>query len=742
MPSFDPRFTPDYSPSQLKDLAVTSKQDPHNWLQWYTAYTNGQRSDDDVKQINKWRSFKGGHGALLANKPTPRRALALRNWGVDALKLIDNDKKLSLSDAIHSYETDKNRKQANVLAHITGASGSGKSTLLNELQVAHPNIITKDLDEFDEVATKKLKLPPKWKTDYTDEMLANLANKRQLLMDKWLAKQKKPVVLGGHHIEGSNVLDIPTSNKYLLDTPAWLSAWRAYRRSQNETPEHRRKLTELPQDWLEARRDIKQLTNLGYTSTSGKDIAKYIATQLTKQADYAKGIPDKQDYGDLSQLPVGQLLDYITQKHQADRAGLHTDLRFGTPDTGLYSWAVRKGMPSPGKKHLAVLQPVHSHEYKGFEGEIPSGYGKGTVKKDDEGKVLITKVEPGKVHLTVAHKRYPERYVLVKPEKQLGSDKNWLLMNTTPTKPIPYEKAHYKSIPAEKVESVIQNLEPNSSVQAKIDGAASLTQLLKDKIELLSYRQSKVHGGPILHTERAFSTIPNVNIPKEYQGSILRGELYGQQHGNKPVAPQILGGLLNSSIAKSLPAQQANDIKLKNLVFDIEQLGKKPITRDVPYADRMNMTKQVLAAITGKDEQLVKDRYHLPEEAKTPQEAMQLYKDIKGGTHPATEEGIVIHPPTGIPMKSKLTDEYKVYVRGMIPGKNKWVDRGAGAFVYSHEPDGPIVGEVGSGMTDQLRMDMFNNPNDFVGRQARIRSTRKLPSGALFQPSLLGLYEG
>lgn len=595
MPSFDPRFTPDFSPSQLRDLGVfdmlykqqgprlasqkewkpewINPQDPHGWLQWYDRYTNGRRTDDDDRQVKRWASFKARHGGSLAKNPTPRRAFALRNWGIDALKLIDNDKKLALSDDMHNYETDKKR-------------------------------------------------------------------------------------------------------------------------------EH------------------------------------------DKQADYAKGIPDRGDYGDLSQLPVGQLVDYITQRHVADRAGLHTDLRFGTPDTGLYSWAVRKGMPSPGAKHLAVIQPVHSHEYKDFEGEIPSGYGKGTVKRDDEGKVLITKVEPGKVHLTVAHRRYPERYVLVKPDKQLGNDKNWLLMNTTPTKPIPYEKAHYKSIPSEKVEDVIKNLEPNSSVQAKIDGAASLTQLLKDKIELLSYRKSKVHGGPIIHTERAFSTVPNVNIPKEYQGSILRGELYGQQHGNKPVAPQLLGGLLNSSIAKSLPAQQQNDIKLKNMVFDIEQMGKKPISRDVPYAERMAMTKQVLAAITGKDEQLVKDRYHTPEEYKTPEEAMKLYQDIKGGLHPATEEGIVIHPPTGIPMKSKLTNEYKTYIRGIVPGKNKWTDRGAGAFVYSHEPDGPIAGEVGTGMTDQLRQDMFNNPNDYVGRQARVRSTRKLPSGALFQPSLLGMYEG
>jgi hypothetical protein len=84
----------------------------------------------------------------------------------------------------------------------------------------------------------------------------------------------------------------------------------------------------------------------------------------TKTAGTALGIPDRQAYGDLSKVKPGELLDYIVQHHQARRAGPHYDVRFGTPETGLYSWAVRKGLPGPGGKHpggkhLAVQQPVH-----------------------------------------------------------------------------------------------------------------------------------------------------------------------------------------------------------------------------------------------------------------------------------------------------------------------------------------------------------------------------------------------
>ncbi len=457
----------------------------------------------------------------------------------------------------------------------------------------------------------------------------------------------------------------------------------------------------------------------------------------------AKGIPDRAVYGDLSQLPVGKLLDYVVQRHQAERAGEHYDVRLGDRDLGLFSWASRKGIPAPKEKRLAVQQPLHSHEYGAFEGEIPSGYGKGTVKKHDTGKVLITKVEPNKVHFTLAHRRYPERFVLFKPQGGLGGkEQNWLLMNTTPTDPLKYDKIHYKSVPRNKIEPLLEKLQPTDSVQAKIDGALTLTQLLKDKIELLSYRKSKVHGGPILHTERVFHTIPNVTVPKQYQGSVLSGELYATQKG-QAYDPQALGGLLNSSIAKSIPQQEQDNVKFRNQLFDIRRLGKRDISnRTMPYDERIGHVRSILDAIGGTDAGAVRDVYHLPEEAKTPTEAINLYRSIASGQHPGTTEGIVIHPSTGTPMKSKLFDEHDVFIRGMFPGKGKYLDQGVGGFVYSHDPKGPIVGEVGTGFSDQLRSDMFNTPDDYVGRRARVRTTRKLPSGALFQPSLLALHEG
>jgi hypothetical protein len=130
----------------------------------------------------------------------------------------------------------------------------------------------------------------------------------------------------------------------------------------------------------------------GQSTPLGRFLSHVEATPVLKlAADYAPGLPKKKDFGPLERLRVGQMLDYIVQAHNADRAGPHHDIRFGDKDMGLLSWASRKGVPEPGAKHLAVQQPVHRHEYKDFEGEIPEGYGKGTVKKHTEGQVLITK---------------------------------------------------------------------------------------------------------------------------------------------------------------------------------------------------------------------------------------------------------------------------------------------------------------------------------------------------------------
>lgn len=462
------------------------------------------------------------------------------------------------------------------------------------------------------------------------------------------------------------------------------------------------------------------------------DLLKEIGSRHNeKVADDAKGIPSREDFGDLSKLEMNKLYDYVRQQHHV-RSGLHEDIRLGNPELGMYSWAARKGLPTFGKKHLAVQQPIHAHSYNTFEGQIPKGqYGAGTVTTADKGEVLVTSVNEQGIDFTLAHRGNPERFKLIKPR---DNTKNWLLLNTSPTQPVPYNKQRYKTIQPDQVENALKSLS-SGSVSPKYDGAATLSKLMHKHHEILSYRVAKNTGYPITYTEKVHHGRPEVNIPPDLRGTVLRGELLGIDGKGKSIPPTSLGGILNSSVGKALRTQEEKNIQLKNIIFDIQQLGKKPITNQTPYNERMEMIKDVLSRAN------LGDKYMLPEQAHTPEDALKLWEQIKSNKHPLTNEGVVIHPVTGPPLKAKLRQDYDVYIRNVFPGLGKYKDNGAGGFEYSHDQNGAIVGKVGTGLSDEIRRDMFANPDAYIGRVAKVKAHEQHPSGALRAPAFISLHE-
>jgi adenylate kinase family enzyme len=163
-----------------------------------------------------------------------------------------------------------------VLAHISGPSGSGKTTLAEKLAKKYPGIIFKDLDELDEEAVEQLGWGKIRKRNFSDQMLKSLADRRQKLMDEFILGSSRPIVFVGIHTEGPYVLNIPTKNRFLLDVDAEESAYRAYKRSQNEEPQYRRTLAELPGDITEAQKDIDFLLGHGYKPMSLGEISQWI----------------------------------------------------------------------------------------------------------------------------------------------------------------------------------------------------------------------------------------------------------------------------------------------------------------------------------------------------------------------------------------------------------------------------------------------------------------------------------
>lgn len=81
-----------------------NSQDPMGWIEWYMAYHDGRRSPDDIRQIRRWLRMKRTHGAAFVGNPTPRRGFALRNWAIDPVQLLPEDKRPDVQAAMKKYE--------------------------------------------------------------------------------------------------------------------------------------------------------------------------------------------------------------------------------------------------------------------------------------------------------------------------------------------------------------------------------------------------------------------------------------------------------------------------------------------------------------------------------------------------------------------------------------------------------------------------------------------------------------
>lgn len=72
-------------------------QDPHGWFQWYCRYYCGRRTDDDERQIKRWRAFSRHSAQVVYNgkgDPSIRRVQrqALLQWSWDPFPDVSSKK--------------------------------------------------------------------------------------------------------------------------------------------------------------------------------------------------------------------------------------------------------------------------------------------------------------------------------------------------------------------------------------------------------------------------------------------------------------------------------------------------------------------------------------------------------------------------------------------------------------------------------------------------------------------------
>ena len=170
------------------------------------------------------------------------------------------------------------RSNVRLLCVISGPSGSGKTTLLKALSEEFPAIEFRDLDEFDNEVVDILDLPSKQSKSWSAADGKLLFEKRQQLMDDVIENSDKSLVFGGIPFEDDKELRFPSeTKKFLLGVDAKTSAMRAYKRSQTEGPNSRRKLSELPLDEQDAQADIDRLLKSGYEYASEDQIRDFLS---------------------------------------------------------------------------------------------------------------------------------------------------------------------------------------------------------------------------------------------------------------------------------------------------------------------------------------------------------------------------------------------------------------------------------------------------------------------------------
>jgi hypothetical protein len=80
---------------------INENYDPYGWIEWYSNYYIGRRTEDDLRQIKRWNNIAGKNGRFrkqlqnLINKNksndekiSPKIRQTLLHWGFDSSKMI------------------------------------------------------------------------------------------------------------------------------------------------------------------------------------------------------------------------------------------------------------------------------------------------------------------------------------------------------------------------------------------------------------------------------------------------------------------------------------------------------------------------------------------------------------------------------------------------------------------------------------------------------------------------------
>ena len=375
----------------------------------------------------------------------------------------------------------------------------------------------------------------------------------------------------------------------------------------------------------------------------------------------------------------------------------------------------------------------NSIPYMDYSGPITARYGRGTVERGRRTQAEVYHADsddaPGtKLRFNLYEGQFPEELALRKDQKG-----RWFLHNKTQTREsrpdLPASKASYKEIDPDDIDVT----DSTQALMPKLDGSHTAIDLRAGRApRAYSYRVGKkAKTGLIEHTHKIPGMLTK-KVPKELDGTILRGEILGIK-GDRALPAEMIGGLLNSKVWRSREVQEAAGVKLKVFPFDVEKYRGKSM-EGASFDEKLEVLREVQRSLAELDP---------PEIAVTPEEKISLLNRVRSKKHPLTEEGFVLvdRNRASRPIKAKFAPDFDVFVRDIHPaisGKTGKPHDRAGAISYSWTADGPVRGQLG-GFRHAEAKDMLKNPDKYVGRVAKVKAMKVFTDKegnpkALFQP--------
>ena len=396
---------------------------------------------------------------------------------------------------------------------------------------------------------------------------------------------------------------------------------------------------------------------------------------------------------------------YVFQEHNA--TNLHIDVRISDAKNKVaLSWVARKSMPTKvGKSIKFIRQPDHKVSYMDFQGIIKKGIGKGTVKIVDKGNIFV---EPDINKMKVIFENISGRFSIRKV------DKDWLCIKMKDSIASKFWEERNKYT-LNMPEDVFFN--PDYHFSQKLDGANYIMSITNKGNSFVSRRLSV--NGNYTHVENKIPHLRDLKISPKYNDYILRGELWHEGPKNRHINGgnvSFLSGILNSNPIKAILTQKKNG-EIHYAPFDILSIPHKDVSHLV-YADKLAILKAIEKSINSKYFKRPLDL--ISTQAKVKQSFLHYI------LHVAKGEGIVIKNLKKVVkedkwIKNKKSNDYVLKIIGFTKGKGKYENKGISAF-KAVDANGNLVAIIGTGLTDDVRIDAYLQPNKYIGRHIEVKA--------------------